>query len=475
VAPRPTFNQTIRNTEEVAVPKLVIFRGDAVESEMKLTGQTLRVGRHNHNDVVLDDGLNGVSRFHAEIRPEGGGYVIVDLNSRNGVWLRGRRINERAALALGVPATVGAFELTLEDDVPTGEFRDAGPGQRTVVTSPTDRKDATGRSGTRSPTVTGGQRQPVTPARRQMLVWSGAAAAVVLSCVVTYVVVKALTRRNPPPSAVTVAELPTPVPVRDVDLPRSASPEDPNKPLNERDLSDARTLIAERQYEAALRDHVQPVLERDPDNADALELKRQIEQLIPGVQPRPTKVPKEGQLPPVSVDVPGIARRPNEAEPDYLNRVRRIQVAYADGKSSFDKLDYAKAIAHFRAVEREQPKYQDVDVLLANVVSQQQKALEDAIRKGQQSEQGNYLKLARQWYQQALVIDPDSATARERNASVLGRMNSEAQKLFNAATAAEKQGETAVAIQQFQQILDLMLPGDELRERAAKELEVLKR
>ena len=103
------------------MPRLVVFRGDAVESEIRLTGSPVRVGRHAGNDVVLDDSLNGVSRFHAEIRPEGNSYVIVDLNSRNGVWIGGRRIKDKAALLLGVPVTVGAFELALEDDA-SGTF-----------------------------------------------------------------------------------------------------------------------------------------------------------------------------------------------------------------------------------------------------------------------------------------------------------------------------------------------------------------
>ena len=76
-----------------------------------------------------------MSRFHAEIRPEGNSYVIVDLNSRNGVWINGRRIKEKAALSLGVPATVGAFELALEDDA-SGTFDGRSRGHpKTIVSS----------------------------------------------------------------------------------------------------------------------------------------------------------------------------------------------------------------------------------------------------------------------------------------------------------------------------------------------------
>src|SRR6266540_5122932 len=96
------------------MPKLVVFRGDAVESEIPLTGRTLRIGRDVQNDLVLDDRTNGVSRFHAEIRAEGGTYTIVDLNSRNGLWV-GRRRVQSAVLKLGSPVTIGACEIVLED------------------------------------------------------------------------------------------------------------------------------------------------------------------------------------------------------------------------------------------------------------------------------------------------------------------------------------------------------------------------
>ena len=97
--------------------KLVIFKGDAVENEIHLAGSTLRIGRDAGNDIVLND--KGVSRSHAEVRAEGATYFIVDLKSRNGIWLNGQQITGKMALALGVPVTLGAYELVLEDDLPT--------------------------------------------------------------------------------------------------------------------------------------------------------------------------------------------------------------------------------------------------------------------------------------------------------------------------------------------------------------------
>ena len=53
----------------------------------------IRVGRDPANDLVLGDAA-GVSRFHAEIRLEGGAWRVRDLNSSNGTYVHGRRITE---------------------------------------------------------------------------------------------------------------------------------------------------------------------------------------------------------------------------------------------------------------------------------------------------------------------------------------------------------------------------------------------
>jgi cytochrome P450/NADPH-cytochrome P450 reductase len=50
----------------------------------------LRIGRAPDNDVVIGD--PGVSQYHAELRPEAGGYRIVDLGSRNGTFVNERRV-----------------------------------------------------------------------------------------------------------------------------------------------------------------------------------------------------------------------------------------------------------------------------------------------------------------------------------------------------------------------------------------------
>jgi Protein of unknown function (DUF3662)/FHA domain len=70
------------------------------------------VGRSRGCDVVLEDA--GVSRRHAEIRPDGDGWTITDLNSTNGVVLNGRTLSGSHALAHGDRIELGSTQITFE-------------------------------------------------------------------------------------------------------------------------------------------------------------------------------------------------------------------------------------------------------------------------------------------------------------------------------------------------------------------------
>jgi hypothetical protein len=67
------------------------------------------LGRSKKCDIqVLDP---NVSRRHAEIRRENGGYTIVDLDSTNGIEVDGRRVHQ-LSLEHGSRFTVGSTEVT---------------------------------------------------------------------------------------------------------------------------------------------------------------------------------------------------------------------------------------------------------------------------------------------------------------------------------------------------------------------------
>lgn len=69
------------------------------------------VGRLPESTLSLVD--PNVSRRHAEIRPRGPGYVVVDLGSTNGTKVNGSRVTERT-LADGDVITFGSTDVRFE-------------------------------------------------------------------------------------------------------------------------------------------------------------------------------------------------------------------------------------------------------------------------------------------------------------------------------------------------------------------------
>src|SRR4051795_5375260 len=69
--------------------------------------QIISVGRMPESNIVLAD--PNVSRNHAEIRPQGNGFVVIDLGSTNGTRINGVRVSEQ--------------ELTDGDEIAFGNTR----------------------------------------------------------------------------------------------------------------------------------------------------------------------------------------------------------------------------------------------------------------------------------------------------------------------------------------------------------------
>ena len=71
----------------------LVFRGGPREGDtISLSEAVTTLGRSSENSVVVDE--EGVSRQHAEIRRDGGGYSVVDLDSLNGTYVNDVRIGE---------------------------------------------------------------------------------------------------------------------------------------------------------------------------------------------------------------------------------------------------------------------------------------------------------------------------------------------------------------------------------------------
>jgi pSer/pThr/pTyr-binding forkhead associated (FHA) protein len=74
------------------VPKLILqFEGDGDAVTFPLIGAEILIGRLDSVDLVLED--PAVSRVHAKIVREAGGWVIIDLESSCGTLVNGERVN----------------------------------------------------------------------------------------------------------------------------------------------------------------------------------------------------------------------------------------------------------------------------------------------------------------------------------------------------------------------------------------------
>ena len=78
-----------------------------------VSGDPFVIGRSRECDLVLDD--PNVSRRHAELRREDGGWAVIDLGSTNGIKVNGHR-SRGARLNPGDEITLGISRLTFEQE-----------------------------------------------------------------------------------------------------------------------------------------------------------------------------------------------------------------------------------------------------------------------------------------------------------------------------------------------------------------------
>src|SRR5262245_6625689 len=92
------------------------------------TPRVYRVGRSPDADLVVEG--DTVSREHLEIRPSGEGWLLVDVGSRHGTWLDGRRIAELPldrAVQLYLGASDGGTALSIRPDAAASTDRLQAP------------------------------------------------------------------------------------------------------------------------------------------------------------------------------------------------------------------------------------------------------------------------------------------------------------------------------------------------------------
>jgi hypothetical protein len=80
----------------------------------EITSRRVVIGRSKDCDVQITD--PNASRRHAELRQEGSAYWLIDLDSTNGVEVRGKRV-KRLKLEDGTRFTMGSTEITFSREL----------------------------------------------------------------------------------------------------------------------------------------------------------------------------------------------------------------------------------------------------------------------------------------------------------------------------------------------------------------------
>ena len=77
---------------------------------LSLRSSPVTIGRADDNDLVLAD--PEVSRHHARLEPDGQGWRAIDLESTNGTWVNGVRL-DATTIAVGDEVAFGATRYTV--------------------------------------------------------------------------------------------------------------------------------------------------------------------------------------------------------------------------------------------------------------------------------------------------------------------------------------------------------------------------
>ncbi len=101
------------------MPKLTLLLGRRTMQVYDFKQASIVIGRDDSADVLIDN--PSVSRRHAEIRLDDEGWVVVDLGSSNGTFLRGTKIDGPQSIGLGDEIGLGKFSLVFGKALGEGE------------------------------------------------------------------------------------------------------------------------------------------------------------------------------------------------------------------------------------------------------------------------------------------------------------------------------------------------------------------
>lgn len=426
------------------MPKVIIWRDDAIEAEFDPTHRDWRIGRSETNDIALMDPRKSVSRFHAELREENGAWYFIDLNSQNGSWHVGERVT-RLPLVHDLEVSFGDYRLVFVDPpavpampVPVAGIPDpatteavaaapppSGSPDETLLLPSSRKEGAPVSPPAGSPVIRRRAAEPVGTSRKGinpivliafLLAMVGAVAAV------GFVAYSILT--GEPPATDAVAVVP----------PEPAPPAEP-------------TPILESAGEAAPASADPPPADVPSDGAGSGVSKRAGTEAAPATPVRTPRTPRKQAPPPVRV--------PPEVEEQY-----------GVGRRALTAERFGEAAQAFEQVLSAVPAFRDTEQLLARARDGQAEALALALADGERLEQ------AGEW--SASVAAYDRAGARERAAAARAKMHAAGDDAYRKARQFDARNRAADAIGWYERAAEWLPAEDARRETARARLIELK-
>jgi len=412
------------------VPKLLIVGDDGSERMVELTERTLQIGRGPGNDIVLADASQGVSRTHAELRFRNGRSVIVDLQSQNGTWLNGQRV-QHAEIPPDGEIMIGRYRLRVLTGEP-GRNPASESGKTAALLVPDARLPDL-------PLVRSYDSHPNAVAKPRP---SGAHALMIAAFLVA---VAAFSWRMFAPQTqgtsspgVAVASVPAVEPAPTAAAPIATEP----SAVVSGDASATGDQAGRSPDERAIR----PVSE-------------------PRVNPPVTVRP----------DAPPVARRPGESTDAWRSRTAAFQTRYVYSRAALDRGDFAAAAGGFEAILREEPGFLDVPQLLLRAQAGLRAAAVDVYDTGQRLENAGEWLGALQKYEQARQVHADIPGLGQATRRVREKLRVAGDGALTRARELEAKNLPADAIKEYEKAVQWLPPADPHREMAQNRLDQLKR
>ncbi len=428
--------------------RLFIVAADGSERVVELTERTVQIGRGPGNDIVLPDAQSGVSRTHAELRFRNGRCVIVDLQSQNGTFLNGQRI-EHAEIPVDGEVVIGSYRLRLQ----------SGPGRRGV--EPLDRDES-------PPPSTVGLGQPLSatgelpdipllrpshdprPARasgaprlsRTSMIGGGVIAAALAVLVWVYA---ASPQQEPNPPELAMPPSPEPSPGSG-----AAGIVSPAEPLPARDVAAA------------------------PDAGSPSTLREPVSRQVPPAPARPASVSSPAPMV-TRFDGSLVARRPGESAEAWRARTAAFQTRYAYSRAALDRGDFAAAAGGFEAILQEEPGFLDVPQLLVRARAGLREVANDIFQAGQRLDAAGDWLGALQKYEQAGQIHPEVRGLPDAVKRVREKLRAAGDNAFSRARRFEEGGRWTEALKEYEKAVQWLPRDDPKWELAQSRVEQLKR